>query len=734
MNKSVSQTKEAAHWYLDQGFMPVPIFAGSKMPKGDDWQNQRYSHPDIEKVFGHSENIGIMLGDPSNGLVDVDLDCDEAIELAPLYLPPTPSVHGRGKRPGSHWWYFAPGLSTRQYKDKANRSSIVELRSTGAQTLVGPSIHPDDDIYDTLATKPATIDPDQLAAAVQSLSDAVHARRYGDDWRSKFERPIVAHRVATPSSLDESQVIDRAIAYLATMPDAISGAGGHNATFAAANILVHGFALDVPTSIRLLEEHYNPRCDPPWSYRELEHKVNSARSAGNHNNPRGHLRDTQREIQRTDYGVDLSAFLNGGSTDEHEDEFVPKDTTAEPFPMHLIDVPGFIGDVIRHNLATATRPQPILALGAAIALQAVLCARKVRDERGNRTNLYIVGIAKSSAGKEHARKINKEILFDSGNGVLEGNEDIASDAGLFSAVEANPAILFQLDEFGRFLKTIGDAKKNPHLFATLTMFMRMFSSASTQMKGKAYADNTKNKTIIQPCASIYGTTVPSHFYESLTRESMGDGFVARMFVFESEGSPPPARVNEIDIPDSIVKQASFWRDYKPCAGNVAHIYPKPTVVKADQDAVVVFDAFAQSFEIAKIQNGTEIESSIWGRASEKACRLALVRACSRDCESLSINRDDAEWACELSGYLTRHMMHAASQWVSEGQFDEVQKRVLRIIGSAGGIMTTRDLVQKTRWMKKRDRDDLIANMIDTHQIKKIINQTATKPRTEYAII
>ena len=37
--------------------------------------------------------------------------------------------------------------------------------------------------------------------------------------------------------------IDRALAYVAKMPAAISGRGGHAATFAVAKALVHGFAL-----------------------------------------------------------------------------------------------------------------------------------------------------------------------------------------------------------------------------------------------------------------------------------------------------------------------------------------------------------------------------------------------------------------------------------------------------------------------------------------------------------
>ena len=46
---------------------------------------------------------------------------------------------------------------------------IVELRSTGAQTVVGPSVHPDGETYETLDAEPATVPAPMLAACVKHL-------------------------------------------------------------------------------------------------------------------------------------------------------------------------------------------------------------------------------------------------------------------------------------------------------------------------------------------------------------------------------------------------------------------------------------------------------------------------------------------------------------------------------------------------------------------------------------
>ena len=82
-------------------------------------------------------------------------------------------------------------------------------------------------------------------------------------------------------------VIERARRYIAKCPPAISGQGGHDATFHVAACLVHGFALGEPDALAVLSE-WNRVCVPPWSERELRHKVESA-SKASHSEPRGCL-------------------------------------------------------------------------------------------------------------------------------------------------------------------------------------------------------------------------------------------------------------------------------------------------------------------------------------------------------------------------------------------------------------------------------------------------------------
>jgi hypothetical protein len=89
-------------------------------------------------------------------------------------------------------------------------------------------------------------------------------------------------------------IADRAIAYLAEVPPAIADQGGHDQTLWAARVVVLGFDLGPDFGYSILATHYNPRCVPPWSDKELRHKCEQAASVP-FGKPRGWLLDEERQ-------------------------------------------------------------------------------------------------------------------------------------------------------------------------------------------------------------------------------------------------------------------------------------------------------------------------------------------------------------------------------------------------------------------------------------------------------
>ena len=100
-------------------------------------------------------------------------------------------------------------------------------------------------------------------------------------------------RAATPMTSD--QRVQRASKYLAKIPGAVTGDGGHTQTFNAVAHVMIGFDLDEATTEQLITDEYNPRCDPPWKPREIQHKIQSV--AKSCNRQRGYLLTDRPRIE-----------------------------------------------------------------------------------------------------------------------------------------------------------------------------------------------------------------------------------------------------------------------------------------------------------------------------------------------------------------------------------------------------------------------------------------------------
>jgi hypothetical protein len=179
-----TKTAEQAREYIGRGWTVVPVPRGEKGPQTPEWQKLRINTEQVGEFFTEDSNIGVLLGEPSGGLADVDLDGEEALAIGPGLLPKT-LTSGRGNEV-THFWYASPGIKSYKFKD-IDGSVIVEIRADGGhQTLVSPRIHPSGDEYHWINpdTEPLDIDAQTLrSAAARVAVSALIAKHLPDGGR-----------------------------------------------------------------------------------------------------------------------------------------------------------------------------------------------------------------------------------------------------------------------------------------------------------------------------------------------------------------------------------------------------------------------------------------------------------------------------------------------------------------------------------------------------------------------
>jgi putative DNA primase/helicase len=161
------------NFYKENSFTVIPIKTRAKAPEINGWQFRRPSDFNPSE-FSDETNIGIVLGDASGGLVDIDFDCEEAITLAPLFLPSTNCIFGRKSKPESHRFYRCEHPAKTIRLTSNSGQTLLECRANGGQTVVPPSLHSSGERveFSEMAT-PAQADFDELATACKLMAIAI---------------------------------------------------------------------------------------------------------------------------------------------------------------------------------------------------------------------------------------------------------------------------------------------------------------------------------------------------------------------------------------------------------------------------------------------------------------------------------------------------------------------------------------------------------------------------------
>ena len=127
------------------------------------------------------------------------------------------------------------------------------------------------------------------------------------------------------------------LAYLSKLPSAVSGAGGHPSTFRAACECVR-FGLSDADALTLLREWNGTHCRPPWTEKELAHKLADARRTAG-----GNARTFRKPAQavRVVWKIERKAAIRPAGEPVNRNLPISESVEEEPRPTNKVALPHF---------------------------------------------------------------------------------------------------------------------------------------------------------------------------------------------------------------------------------------------------------------------------------------------------------------------------------------------------------------------------------------------------------
>jgi hypothetical protein len=693
----------AALRYAEMGYPVFPCAPGGKSPLTEHgFHDATVDSEQVERWWTQHPcaNIGI----PTEGLVVIDIDGEgnpwpggdpeRMFDLAagPMALTPRGGSHRLFRQPHGKNWRCTEG----------RLASRVDTRADGGYIVAPPSVVEGGKAYRWAPGLELDDPPDRLPEPPPWLAQELDRLA-----PSANGTPTLAHVAAGPPEAN-------------AIPE-----GQRNATLAKLGGNMRRVGMSLAEIAAALIQTNKDRCVPPLSPREVERIAASV----------ARYEPDQVAVALAENHWDQMYAAAAGEDAETTDS-VQRD--PGPVPEELLRVPGFVSELMDHCLATAPYPNVALAFGGALVLQALLAGRKARDPGDNRTNLYLLGLAHSSAGKDWPRKLNTEIAHQVG--LADGiGERFASGEGIQDALFITPSMLFQTDEIDGLLQSINKARDGRHE-SIMSTLLTMYSSANSVYPMRRKAGRESPGSIDQPCLSVFGTAIPNHYYAALSERMLTNGLFARMLILESSrrgaGQEPVIR----NIPARIFETAAWWANFQPGTGNLQAWHPVPVVVDhTDEARQILIEArrLAEAeYDRAEGRNDA-VGTTVWGRVSEQTRKLALLHAVSANHAAPRIDQAASEWAVQLVMHQARRMLYMAGLHVSETEFDQRCKRVVELLTAwqaqhGDAWMPYRDLSRKLRW-SRREHEEVREALIDQERIDTDVVTTTGRPKLVYRL-
>lgn len=708
--RKVTNPIAVAREWLARGIMPIPIKSGSHKPKGGKgWNKVKITESNLEEYFEPGDNVGGLWGKPSHNIVDIDLDWDEAVSLARHILPPT-FMYGRTSRPRSHYLYKCDTPTFKRGSLGEDGSVIVEVRSTGTQSVLPPSIHPDKERYEINAdVEIVRIKPQKLEKLVNKLAVlSVMARYYPENGRHDYVHALTGALMWSQWGAEE--VAESLYLVLDAVGNLETERSQRERTIVNT---IEKFSEDQPVNgWPTLTDMVGKETQGGKEF-ELAKKWATRKKAG-----RITLKAKQKKTR-----------VESGDDDE-DYEKPPEDlaqyvTAKKVNPAPIFEVPGLVGKLARWIHRTSYADQPMFDLGAAFTTVALATQNRFLIE-DSKTPLspFFMALGRTGGGKDSAR----QAVITAANQVRLAEKCLGgfqSFHALLDELAKPPSVLCWLwDEAARKLRAAAKSSGSPES-AVVTWLLDLYGKGNSTVLGLPGRKQSIVK-LDHPFLIVLAFAQPEDMISAITMTDMSTGVLNRFILLDAGDDVAPLHYPDYrGFPSALIDALM----------DIARVRPP-----GDADFIPVnwenarTLGFSRDFreDCRQISAAESSSGEIWGRAWQNSLILSGLLAVGIDHKKPVITRDIIEWSSDFIRWACNNWTIRLSATSSRSLTEKNSKTIEQFIRNAYVYrkhakgkelellrkhwMPRSLLLRLCRHIRARDVEDSIAALIEADVI------------------
>lgn len=757
---------------VDAGYAAIPVRPGTKLPGSmsfGEWYGEmawqrfcsRLPTPFETQIWKTWTDAGVCTALGFDGLIAIDIDTEDAdITAAILSVLPDSPVAKKGAK-GKTLFYRGNVLKTDPETGEitghipsrgfnVGNERAMDLLAFGKQTILPPSLHPsgvayqwitEDTLVDTPIEKLPTL-PDNIADLLAEVlkpfgytEPVVHSMNLVSDsdnyWRGLKDLAFAnldrwVPDLGLPKTKKHNAGNWRAVAAwradinsnavgnaLSFTPKGIKDFGDNDAKHSPIDVVMLAHNTDLETATRWLSDQlgYKPPSSDSFDYKKLIENVQA------------------RKLNESYVAPGPVHSSESISIADMKPVAAPRGTID---PFDPANVGGVMGAIAQFTLDTAYRPSREFATLAAIGFMSALSNRRYVSPSGFGTNVYMIGLAPPSFGKEHPQNVIKTLAFDTNKPFLLGAGEVSSGSAIEKMVRRAPNSLMLWDEMGIILQSINGRNAASHSDSIRKVLLDVFSKSrhGSIWYGKETANQDKdNAPIHSPTISLLGFSTTTEFYKGLPESSLRDGFLARVMIIQAEERGERQKTRPLLVPPpSLLGVINESADTYPKKGNLANATFRSAIAKPTLYPCEWADSAAErkwmdvdDWQIEAI-DGDGGQWGIVGRASENTQKLATLRAISRNAADPRLTVEDINWGYSIVQRSLDNVDTGVRDYMADSDHERLGKAIVEALkGTKKGLLHESSLVRRKGIAKydERARNSAIKDLIITGVIKAV---------------